>query len=131
MYYCRQCGVVENVIVFVGHDAICFYCKKKVIPTGVDEEGFPITIYASKKEYLETHFEYYYTWACENFDTENIEEEELKKIVESVILKQLDGYTNDETIKVHLTYDCDCDVFELQILLEIEDRLNTNFDSNK
>lgn len=129
MYYCRQCGVVEHVIVFGDHDAICCYCRKRVIPIGGDEEGFPITIYASKKEYLETHFEYYYTWACENFDTENIEEEELKKIVESVILKQLDGYTNDETIKVYQLDDCDG--FKLHILLEIEDRLNTYFDSNK
>lgn len=96
----------------------------------IDEEGFPITIYASKEEYLETHFEHYYTWVCENFDTENIEEEELKKIVESAILKQLDGYTNDETIKVSQLYE-ECDGLEIYIIDEIENRLNTYFDSNK
>ena len=128
MYYCRQCGVVEHVIVFGDHDAICCYCRKRVIPIGGDEEGFPITIYASKEEYLETHFEYYYTWVCENFDTDDIEEDELKKIVESAILKQLDHYTNDQTIKVSQLYE-DCDEYQLYISDEIEDRLNTYYES--
>lgn len=129
-YYCRQCGIVQYVIDLGNNDAICCHCRKRVIPMGVDEEGFPITIYASKEDYLETHFDYYFTWVCENFDTENIEEEELKKIVESVILKQLDGYTNDETIKVS-QLDDNCDEFVPNIFAEIEDRLNTYFDSNK
>ena len=129
-YYCRQCGIGQCVIDFGNNDVICCDCRKRVIHMCIDEEGFPITIYASKKEYLETHFEYYCTWVYENFDTENIEEEELKKIVESVILKQLDGYTNDETIKVSQLYE-NCDDFEVYILDEIEDRLNTYFDSNK
>ena len=128
-YYCRQCGIGQCVIVG-NNDVICCHCRKRVIPMGLDEEGFPITIYASKEEYLETHFEYYYTWVCENFDTDDIEEEELKKIVESAILKQLDGYTNDETIKVSQLYE-DYDVFGIYIFHEIEDRLNTYFDSNK
>ena len=128
-YYCRQCGIVQSVIKFGNNDVICCHCRKKVIPMGMDEEGFPITIYASKEEYLETHFDYYCTWVCENFDTKDIEEE-LKNIVESVILKQLDGYTNDETIKVSQLNE-DVDGFGYYIFDEIEDRLNTYFDSNK
>jgi hypothetical protein len=128
MYYCRQCGFEPLVIDFGNNDVICYHCKKRVIPMDIDEEGCPITIYASKKEYLETHFEYYYTWVCENFDTDDIEEDELKIIVESAILKQLDGYTNDKTIKVSQLYE-DCDEYQLYIIDEIEDRLNKYFES--
>lgn len=123
--YCKHCGIgVAN------DDGYCWFCGKRVNPIGIDDEGFPITIYASKEVYLETHFEDYYTWACENFDIENIGEDELKKIVESAILKPLDVYTNDETIKVYPLGD-DVDEFTLVIFQEIEDRLDNYFDSNK
>lgn len=124
MYYCRKCGIGQCVIKFANNDVVCCHCGKRVIPMGTDEKGFPITIYASKEEYLETHFEYWYTWVCENFDTDDIEEKELKKIVESAILKQLDGYTNDETIKVYQLNE-DNDAFGLYIFHEIEDILDS------
>ena len=91
-----------------------------------DEDDIPT--YDSKEEYLEGHLEEFYIWAYENNDTEGIEEDELKKIVESAILEQLDFYTNDETGKVYLNdYS---DILEQDILADIENKIDSYFDSD-
>ena len=99
-------------------------------PETILDYKLPSATYTSKKEYLEAHFDYFYTWICEDLDTKYIEEDELKKIIESATLEQLDIHMNEEPFEVVLADD-NHDLFELNILIDIEDRLNTYFDSKK
>ena len=139
--FCQYCGEqvnstsgvsIEDYSASVIKELVRFDTEdvKEDDPETILDYKFPSATYASKKEYLEAHFDYFYTLFREDLDTKDIGEDELKKIIESATLEQLDIHMNEEPFDVLLTED-DHDIFEINIITDIDDRLHAYFDSKR